>query len=194
MTNSIAKSKHPSTYTTVLLACLLQKIPATVCTSKITPWKSIYLFFGSYQKSANTFDAHQPYKPKCSSWNKTKVLSHVPLIMSNPASYFTRNAVNYKFVRPTSALGTVTNHFLFHTTIYYSYVTDTMTSSLGSFPSCSIKRGYCLTGNRMCIWRVPSHINCPPTKPLWSDKILLHFNSTFLYRVSLPDLGISLHH
>ncbi|CAK8686752.1 unnamed protein product [Clavelina lepadiformis] len=66
--------------------------------------------------------------------------------------------------------------------------------SLGSLASCSIERGYCLTGNRMFIWRVPLHINCPPTKPLGSHKMLLHYNSTSLYRVSLPDLGISVHH
>ncbi|CAK8682950.1 unnamed protein product [Clavelina lepadiformis] len=69
-----------------------------------------------------------------------------------------------------------------------------MTSSLGSLASCSIERGYCLTGNRMFIWRVPARINCPPTKPLGSHKMLLHYNSTSLYRVSLPDLGISVHH
>ncbi|XP_076799899.1 uncharacterized protein LOC143444989 [Clavelina lepadiformis] len=172
----------------------LQKIPATVCTSQITSWSTTYFFFGSYQKSANTFDAHPPYNPECSSWNKTNVSSHGPLILSNPAAYSTRNAVHYKFVWPTSASGTVTNDFLFHTTIYYDYVTDTMTSSLGSLASCSIGRGYCLTGNRMFIWRVPSHINCPPTKPLGTHKMLLHYNSTSLYRVSLPDLGISVHH
>ncbi|CAK8681480.1 unnamed protein product [Clavelina lepadiformis] len=172
----------------------LQKIPATVCTSQITSWSTIFFFFGSYQKSANTFDAHPPYKQECSSWNETKVSSHGPLILSNPAGYSTRNGVQYKFAWPTSASGTVTNDFLFHTTIYYNYVTDTMTSSLGSLASCSIKRGYCLTGNRMFIWRVPSHINCPPTKPLGSHKMILHYNSTSLYRVSLPDLGISVHH
>ncbi|CAK8698199.1 unnamed protein product [Clavelina lepadiformis] len=64
-------------------------------------------------------------------------------------------------------------------------------SSFGSLASCSIKRGYCLTGNRMFIWRVPS--DSSTLRPSLLGRIRCYSIITLRLYIEFPYLT-SVHH
>ena len=59
--------------------------------------------------------------------------------------------------------------------------------------NCHISLGHCTSQTMTVVWDVTNKRNCPVTQSLCTRKIILHYNSSSLYRVEIPSLGISIH-
>ena len=68
-------------------------------------------------------------------------------------------------------------------------------SPLNSLANCDIKKGSCIIGNRVHIWKVPDKLDCPRVKQIRTvHNVTLHLdNFKNVYRAEIKKLGISLH-
>ena len=61
--------------------------------------------------------------------------------------------------------------------------------------NCNIKKGSCVIGNRVHIWKVPDKLDCPRVKQIRTVlNVTLHLdNFKNVYTAKIKQLGISLH-
>ena len=99
------------------------------------------------------------------------------------------------YVWPTTHRETVRNAVVSGITGIYDHFRKQLTSPLNSLSHCAIKKGSCITGNRIHIWEVPRKLDCPRvTKIKKIHNVTLHLNSLKqVYRAEIKQLGISLH-
>ena len=67
-------------------------------------------------------------------------------------------------MRPTTHTKTGWNAVVLRSTRIYNHLRKQLSSLLNSLSHCNVKKGSCVTGNRVHIWQVPDKLNCPPVK------------------------------
>ena len=82
----------------------------------------------------------------------------------------------------------MTNSFLL-----YDFFADSLSSVL-PMSNCHISVGYCISHTMTVVWDVTDEGDCPVTQSLGTRDVKLHYNTTSLYRIEIPSLGISIHY
>ena len=75
----------------------------------------------------------------------------------------------------------------------YDFYRNTLSSTVLSMANCHISLGYCTSQTMTVVWDVTDKGDCPVTRPLGKQEMRLHYNSSSLYRIEMPALGISIH-
>ena len=75
----------------------------------------------------------------------------------------------------------------------YDFYRDTLSSTILPMANCHISLGYCTSQTMTVVWDVTGKGDCPVTTSLGKQEIRLYYNSSSLYRIEMPALGISIH-
>ena len=110
-------------------------------------------------------------------------------------SWSTTNKPAVVYVRPKTHREIVRNAILIHNIGIYDHLKKQLISPLNSLANCDIKKGSCIIGNRVYIWKVPDKLDCPRVKQIRTvhNVTLLLDNFKNVYRAEIKQLGISLH-
>ena len=172
------------------------KIPITTCELYKTTSETTTYFFGAKTNDNHTYHLPPPSVAVCSEWARTlKSNCCGRLAQISDISWATSNAPAMVYVWPTTHRETVRNAVVSRITGIYDHLRKQLTSPLNSLSHCAIKKGSCITGNRIHIWEVPRKLDCPRvTKIKKIHNVKLHLNSLKqVYRAEIKQLGISLH-
>ena len=173
-----------------------QKITITSCEMYETTAETTFYFFGAKVNNNHTKPLHPPSVATCSDWARSmqsNCCGHLAKLSEN--SWATTNTPEVTYVWPTTHRETVRNAVLLHSTGIYDHLKKQLSSPLNSLSNCNIKKGSCITGNRVHIWNVPNKLDCPRVKKIKKvHNVTLHLdNSKAVYRAEIKPLGISLH-
>ena len=172
------------------------KILITTCELYKTTSETTTYFFGAKTNDNHTYHLPPPSVAVCSEWARTlKSNCCGRLAQISDISWATSNAPAMVYVWPTTHRETVKNAVVSRITGIYVHLRKQLTSPLNSLSHCAIKKGSCITGNRVHIWEVPRMLDCPRvTKIKKIHNVKLHLNSLKqVYRAEIKQLGISLH-
>ena len=173
----------------------LRKISAYFCFSKEIHWTTHFYFFGSKFKETKVVDAAPPGHLICNSWRYTKQTRDGKLQSSNRGrNYHTDNKVDFEYAWPTAKSGLVRNHYMTNSFLLYDFFADSLSSPVLPMLNCHISVGYCTSHTMTVVWDVTDKGDCPVTQSLGTRDVKLHYNTTSLYRIEIPSLGISIHH
>ena len=155
------------------------KIPITTCELYKTTSETTTYFFGAKTNGNHTYHLPPSSVAVCSEWARTlKSNCCGRLAQISDISWATSNAPAMVYVWPTTHRETVRNAVVSRITGIYDHLRKQLTSPLNSLSHCAIKKGSCITGNRIHIWEVPRKLDCPRvTKIKKIHNVKLHLNS-----------------
>ena len=107
----------------------------------------------------------------------------------------TINSPPVKYIWLTSHKESVTNAVVSRCTAVCDHLKKQLSGSLYQLGNCDIKKGSCVTGNRVHFWDVPKRLECPNVQKVESvHNISLYSDMRGnVYRLEVKTLGISLH-
>ena len=171
-----------------------RRITAYFCFSKEIRWTTHFYFFGSKFKETKTVDGLLPSHLVCNSWRLTKQTGDGKLQASNGGrNLHTTNHVKFEYTWSTARSGLIRNHYMTRSFILYDFFPGSLSSPVLPMTNCHISLGHCTSQTMTVVWDVTNKGNCPVTQSLGTRKIRLHYNSSSLYRVEIPSVGISIH-
>ena len=128
------------------------KIPITTCEFYKTTSETTTYFFGAKTNDNHTYHLPPPSVAVCSDWARTlKSNCCGRLAQISDISWATSNAPAMVYVWPTTHRETVRNAVVSRITGIYDHLRKQLTSPLNSLSHCAIKKGSCITGNRIHI-------------------------------------------
>ena len=75
----------------------------------------------------------------------------------------------------------------------FDFYSDILSSTVLPMANCPISLGYCTSQTMTVVWDVTNKGDCTVTSSLGKQEMRLHYNSSSLYRIEMPVLGISMH-
>ena len=172
----------------------LKRVEAFFCFTKETTWTTHFYFFGSKIKETKIVDAPPPVHQLCDSWILTKNTRDGPLTTSDGQTFQTQNKIKFAYTWPTARSGITRNHFVIKSSLFYDFFLDSISSPVMPLTGCHISTGYCRSQTKTIIWKKVPGIDCPLVRTFRRQSILLHYNSSSLYRIEIPTMAISIHH
>ena len=172
------------------------KIPITTCEFYETTSETTNYFFGAKTNNNHSHHLPPPSIAVCTEWARSlKSNCCGRLTQISDISWATSNSPAIVYIWPTTHRETVRNAVVSRITEIYDHLRKQLNSPLNSLSHCVIKKGSCITGNRIHIWEVPRKLDCPRvTKTKKIHNVKLHLNSLKkVYRAEIQQLGISLH-
>nr|XP_026694673.1 uncharacterized protein LOC113475150 [Ciona intestinalis] len=165
------------------------------CQTFVTTFHTTYFFFGSKTYFIETIPGPAPASGACEEWVQTKnAPSYGPLTKMSETQFSTSNEVELSCQWPTSVTKSINNARMTQSVVYYDHIRKRMKSPMGILSKCDVHRGFCTVGTSTYVWKVPKLIDCPPTKPVGTHNLTLHFSeSQRPYRLEVRDLGLSIH-